>query len=220
MTLFRSLRPMLLTAAVLLLARPALAGPPLLCFPFEIGAAKSLPVGTGGWESTDPRYDASQVVEDTLALLTPQTPIIVRMETLRRATLYAAKKPGLANALLDRLQERAAIANANAPLAMFDFGYLAETYKQANHLFGGPMKAAQTIDGHNLVMKAAAFRNDPEVEFALAVMTRGNTQTRDEFRGHVTNVLKAAPNNPAIAANIDRQFGAEIASDSSLRSLR
>jgi hypothetical protein len=46
-------------AAALLLAQPALAGPPLLCFPFEIGTAASLPVGTGGWESIDRSYDAA-----------------------------------------------------------------------------------------------------------------------------------------------------------------
>src|SRR5260221_4326546 len=60
----------LAAAALLVVARPALAGPPLLCFPFDIGAAKSLPMGPQGWESVDPRYNVSHLVDDTLALLT------------------------------------------------------------------------------------------------------------------------------------------------------
>src|SRR6185295_6706757 len=77
-------------AAALFAARPALAGPPLLCFPFDIGAARSLPMGAGNWHATDPAYNVAHLVDDTLALLTPQTPVLVRMETLRRATIYAA----------------------------------------------------------------------------------------------------------------------------------
>src|SRR4029450_6676708 len=190
------------TAAAVLLARPALAGPPLLCFPFEIGTAKSLPVGGADWHAIDPRYDASRLVDDTLAVLTPQTPVIVRMETLRRATLYAAKNPTLADALLTRLQDRATVPSADAALAGFDFGYLAETYKQATHLFGGPMKAAQGIDGYNLVVKASMIRGDPAMEFALAVMTRGNTRVADAYRTHLAHAVKAAPTDPSIQANL------------------
>src|SRR5213593_3464326 len=90
----------LAAAALLVLARPALAGPPLLCFPFEIGAARSLPMGTSGWRATDPRYDVSHLVADTVALLGPETPVIVHMETLRRATIYAATNPAVAEQLL------------------------------------------------------------------------------------------------------------------------
>jgi hypothetical protein len=206
-----TVRLLLLTAAFALsLASPALAGPPLLCFPFEIGSARSLPVGTGGWESIDPRYDASRLTDDTLALLTPETPIVVRMETLRRATLYAARTPAQAAVLLDRLQQRATVSNADTALAVFDFGYLAETYKQATHLFGAPMKAAQAVNGYRLVEKAAALRDDPAIAFALAVMTRGNTRIADAYRAHVAAVLKAAPSHPAIAANLERQFGGDL----------
>lgn len=194
------------TTAAVLLARPALAGPPLLCFPFEIGNAKTLPIGTGGWHAVDPRYDSSHLIEDTLAFLTPQTPIVVRMETLRRATLYAAKDRQLADALLTRLQDRATVPDANAALAVFDFGYLAETYKQADFLFGGPMKTAQGIDGYNLVMKASAMRGDPAMQFALAVITRGNTKTAGAYRTHLAEMIKAAATDPSIQANLSK-FG-------------
>lgn len=210
MTIRTAARLLLIAAAALCVARPALAGPPLLCFPFEIGAAQSLPVGTAGWESTDPRYDASHVVEDTLALLTPGTPVIVRMETLRRATLYASRNRDRGVALLDALKQRAAVPDANAPLAVFDFGYLVETYKQATHLFGSPMQAAHAIDGYSLVAKASAMRGDPQMEFALAVMTRDRTKGADVYRAHLANVVKAAPSDPAIEANLGRQFGSDL----------
>ena len=42
----RSTRPLLVLALVAFVASPALAGPPLLCFPFNIGPATSLP-----WEN-------------------------------------------------------------------------------------------------------------------------------------------------------------------------
>ena len=205
------LRPLLMAlTAALIVARPALAGPPLLCFPFEIGSARSLPVGSGSWHAIDPAYDTSRVAEDTLALLTPETPIVARMETLRRATLYAAKNPAQASLLLDRLQQRAAIPGAAVSLALFDFGYLVETYKQATYLFGSPMKAAQNIDGYNLVAKASALRGDPAIEFALAVMTRGNTRTADVYRVHLARAVKAAATNPAIEVNLTKQFGDDL----------
>src|SRR5262245_43323488 len=115
--------------AAILVAAPAFAGPPLLCFPFEIGSARSLPMGTGSWQAVDRSYDASHLVADTIALLTPQTPVVVRMETLRRATVYAAKNPQFAEALLAALEVRAGHADATVGYAVFDFGYLAETYK-------------------------------------------------------------------------------------------
>src|SRR5262245_19200448 len=86
--------------ASLLVTAPVFAGPVLLCFPFDIGTARSLPIGGGDWHAIDTRYDIARLTDDTLALLTPDTPIVVRMETLRRATLYAAKNADQAKQLL------------------------------------------------------------------------------------------------------------------------
>jgi hypothetical protein len=63
----------------------AQAGPPLICHPIEIGQAKSLPwveFNHGG--RTD--YDLKNLSRDTLTILDSHTPVLVRMETLRRAT--------------------------------------------------------------------------------------------------------------------------------------
>src|SRR5690606_35861288 len=87
------LRRFVALALLALLPTLALAGPPLICHPFDIVTARSLPIGPadGGWSATDPTYDRSQLVADTLALLTPATPTLVRMETMRRATMYVEK---------------------------------------------------------------------------------------------------------------------------------
>ena len=78
-----SLRGALLAAA-LLFSSAAFAGPPLLCHPFDIGGAASLPWGKG-WNVADRQYDTRRLSADTLGLLGAQTPVIARMETLRRA---------------------------------------------------------------------------------------------------------------------------------------
>ncbi|MBI3400409.1 MAG: hypothetical protein HY048_03220 [Acidobacteria bacterium] len=122
---------LLAAAALLVLARPALAGPPLLCFPFDIGAAKSLPMAADAaknWRATDPKYDVSHLVADTLALLVARTPTMIRMETLRRATVYASTNPKVAGALTAALKER---DEARAPMAAFDYGYFVEASRQA-----------------------------------------------------------------------------------------
>ena len=93
-------------ALALTVATPALAGPPLLCHPFDIGAAKSLPWdGKAGWSQGRADYPLKQLVADTEAILQPGTPVIVRMETLRRAAIYASQDPTVASAL-DRHADR------------------------------------------------------------------------------------------------------------------
>src|SRR5207247_8015989 len=87
--------------AVLTLAMPALAGPPFNCHVFDIGSAKSLPWGEqNNWLATRDDYNVAHVVADTEALLTPSTPVLVRMETLRRASIYASRDRAAAEQLV------------------------------------------------------------------------------------------------------------------------
>src|SRR3954453_6166111 len=122
---------LLAIALVTAVVGPALAGPPLVCVPYDIGTARSLPWDADGhaWKGMRADYRVSQLTGDTLALLTPGTPIIVRMETLRRAALYATRNTGIARDLLTTLLDRAKSKGADS-LASFDAGYLLETYKQ------------------------------------------------------------------------------------------
>ena len=87
----RSVIGILTLVALAATADVALAGPPLLCHPFDIGTAKSLTWDNShGWQGRVGATNMKTLVADTEALLTPDTPVIVRMETLRRAALYAS----------------------------------------------------------------------------------------------------------------------------------
>lgn len=190
---------------LLLAASPRLtfAGPPLLCFPFEIGSAKTLPMGTGGWHSIDPAYDISRLVDDTISLLAPDTPVIVRMETLRRATVYAADNPAIGAALLAKLEARA--KQGTDVMAVFDFGYAAETFKQARPMFKTPIPAVDGIDGYTLVQIAIAKRPNPAMEFAAAVITQDRARS-GEHRAHLERATAGAKQDSTLAANLKSHF--------------
>src|SRR5260221_2133493 len=170
-----------LIAAMLSLACVAQAGPPLICHTIEIGQAKSLPWISHSWNlSGGETYDTKNLVRDTLEILAPDTPVLVRMETLRRATLYARKDPVAAKELRARLQARAATAESSGhpdALAWFDVGYLAETYKQWigqkwMRFSADEQNPAAGVDGYAMVKKALALRtSDPQMEFAGALIT-------------------------------------------------
>ena len=189
-----------LAAATLLTARPALAGPPLVCFPFDVGSARTLPMGPNGWHDTDRTYDVSRLIDDTIALLGPSTPVIVRMETLRRATLYAGTNPTIAAALLAKLEARAAARQPDVALAVFDFGYLVETYRQAALMFKNTLPSVETIDGYGLVQKAYAFQRDAEIAFASAIIAA--SPKRADFDAHRRDALAGAKTDALLSANI------------------
>jgi hypothetical protein len=207
-----------LAAALLFLAGTAIAGPPLICHAVDIGTANSLPWTSSGWNlSGQETYDVSHLVPDTLALLAPGTPVLVRMETLRRATLYAQKRTAIAKELLMRLEARTR-ENPKDALAAFDFGYLAECYKQASWLTqhtdwlkatggGGNARAnvAMKIDGYEWVRKAIALRgSDPQMEFAAALMTTEGA--RSEHDRHLQNAMAGAKADALLARNLASRF--------------
>jgi hypothetical protein len=165
-----------MAVAAMLIAQPAFAGPPLLCFPFEIGQARTLPMSPmakRNWHAIDPTYDVSHLIDDTMALLMPHSPVMVRMETIRRATIYASVHPRIAVALLERLQDRARVPAPTVALAVFDFGYLVETYKEARYMFSEPIPALDQIDGYQLVLKASALQNDAAMQQAARLIVEG-----------------------------------------------
>ena len=203
--------------AVLCLANIAQAGPPLICHTIEIGRAKSLPWISHSWNlSGGENYDFKNLVRDTLDILGPDTPVLVRMETLRRATLYARKDPVVAKELIARLYARASSAESSGhpdALAWFDAGYLAETYKQwigknMPHMTDGmrmdPNPAAG-VDGYALVKKALALRGaDPQMEFAAALITLSGPQ--EEHRQHAQKAIAGAKNDSLLAQNLATPF--------------
>jgi hypothetical protein len=201
-------------AALVLFATvsPALAGPPLLCHPFDIGDARSLP-WDGGWSEGRRDYDVASLVADTEAVLVPATPVIVRMETLRRAALYASRDATVARRLLAMVNDRAAAAGrAGAPLAMalFDAGYLAATYRQISDLRGdgGLGARSQTIahvigaaDGGSLIDRSVAMRpDDGAIRFAAALVAASGD--RAAYARHAAKAREGADRDPLLAKNI------------------
>ena len=145
-TAARWLGPCVALAATLLIAQDANAGPPLICHPFTTDDAPSLPwTSERTWRATEPHYDVGRLTADTLALLGPATPVIARMETLRRATIYAATSPQAAAELLNAMLQRAKTPARDpevAALVEFDAGYLIESYRQQSEIDKTDMLAA------------------------------------------------------------------------------
>lgn len=200
--------------AALTVATPVFAGPPLLCHPFEIGSARSLPWdGTKAWFQGVSGYDVSGLLADTDALLTPATPVIVRMETLRRAAIYASRDRQVAERLLARLTERARASetagHADA-LAFLDAAYLTGAFREIGMLDQTPefrdraamMRAlVADRDAYTLVKKSlAASPNTPAIEFAAALIA--SDSSRDAYLAHAQKARAGAKADALLARNI------------------
>jgi hypothetical protein len=203
-----------LVSAVLCFASIAQAGPPLICHTIEIGQAKSLPWIAHNWNlSGSENYDTKNLARDTLDILGPDTPVLVRMETLRRATLYARQDPLAAKELLAKLHARATSPESSGhpdALAWFDVGYLAETYKQWigqswMRVSKDEQNPAAGVDGYALVKKAIGLHgSDPQMEFAAALITLAGPQ--EEHRQHTLKAIAGAKADALLAQNLATHF--------------
>jgi hypothetical protein len=196
-----------LTAGIVVffaLTTAAFAGPPLICHAIAIGQAKTLPWVDLNYHKGDGGYDLQNLSHDTLAILDSNASVLVHMETLRRATIYARQGPQVAKQLITQLQARAMKSEgAHAALAWFDLGYLAETYKQ--WMPEGQPNPARGVNGYELVKKAIRARGfDPEMEFAAALITLGGPV--DAHRDHVQKAMIGAKSDPLLAQNLASTF--------------
>jgi len=198
------------------LQQAALAGPPLICHPYDIGNARSLPWGGSAWRQVDRNYNINKLVDDTLALLTPDSPVLVRMETLRRATVYSlmptadrtiaspVQDAGVARALLSSLKDRIPNPGVKSDkkltaLALFDYGYLVESYKQAGDGSQGP-RLAGGVDGYGMIVKAIALGGgDPAMEFAAAL---AKADKAGSHMPHLQRAAAGAPEGSLLAKNL------------------
>lgn len=208
------IRSVVLSAALVALATPAVAGPPLLCHPYDTGNARSLPWdGTRGWSGDLPDYKLERLIADTDALLTPSTPVIARMETLRRASLYASRDRAIARELLARLVARAKAAEAKgAPdaLAWLDAAYVAGAFHQISMLGNSAgfrdravaaREALGDLDAYALVQRSIAARpEDPALHFAAALIA--SDRNRDAYRTHAEKARKGVSQDALLARNI------------------
>jgi hypothetical protein len=202
-----SIRSLIVVAAVVLFATPALAGPPLICHPFQTDGGKLIAWGTGsGWNTPDRSYDINKLVADTTAVLTTEAPILTRMENIRRATIYASRDPQVANELLKAVIARALSTSTNSA-AWFDAGYLIESYKQAVHIRDNRKPELRAwaavdetikVDGYNWVKKAMSMTSaSAEMEFAASLMTQGSIAST-----HRAKAIAAAGKGSLLAKNL------------------
>ena len=64
----RSIQFVLSLFVIVALAISAIAGPPLICHPFEIGEAKSIAWNGQQWRDVKMDYDLNQLVPDVMAI--------------------------------------------------------------------------------------------------------------------------------------------------------
>lgn len=211
-----------LLAAALLFSSAAFAGPPLLCHPFDTGGAASLPWGST-WNGADRRYDTTRLTADTLGLLTAQTPVIARMETLRRAAIYASADGARLRDLAGSLEARVAAAKSPAQeaLALFDAGYFAETLQDIARLQGYDMPGVGKVDvaavrgllakgdGSLRIAEAIKLRgDDPALRFAAALVAAAD-QRKGDYNSHARLARAGANGDRLLARNIGQVAAAD-----------
>lgn len=202
--------------ATLALVPAAVAGPPLLCHPFDTAGARSLPWGGGGWRDLRADYDVRQLASDTEALLGADTPVIARMETLRRAAIYASRDGKVAGNLLGRLEARVKRAGGvqSRAMARFDLGYFDETLEEVVRLQGYDMPGigrvdvsglralSSRIDGGAEVEAVLALRpRDPALRFAAALIAAAD-ERRGDYVAHARAARAGASADRLVALNL------------------
>lgn len=183
-------RTFALVASMVMFASPALAGPPLLCFPYEIGSAKSLPWGSDAFKKHKD-YDIAKLEDDTLALLKAEKSALVRMETIRRAALYLDKDSGRAGnfalKLLAIAKDAEAAGKPNAA-AWFDAGFAGATFTQNGCHIKGLMVTEKGPVGYEEIKKALAITpDDAAMQFGAALVAFDHNQAA--FKTHIQKAL-------------------------------
>lgn len=207
-------------ALLLTLALPlqTLAGPVLICHAYDIGDAKSLPWAGKEWRDVQRNYDLNHLVDDTLSCLAPNTPVLVRMETIRRAMIYAewakvdhkvnyaARDHRVTMTLFERLKARAdAAERAGKPdaLAMFDVGYFIESWR---NVADSRSQSLPQMNGYDWITKASALRkHDATMEFAAALITSMRTDKTAQQQ-HLQKALAGTAEGSLLARNLVRFF--------------
>jgi hypothetical protein len=191
---------------VVLVAGPALAGPPLICHTYSIGNDTSLPWGTdkNSWSSLDPKYDVRNLANDTLKLLDSGKPLLTRMETLRRAAVYSGKDTAAGLELANRLMARALTPETkgeNNSLALFDAGYFVESMKQMSHI--SKVTLFTDVDGYDWAKRSLPGLQDKlAAEYALGLMNSESSWPN----GHIRRAVIGAQEGSLLAENLMKHF--------------
>jgi len=203
------LQALVLVPAVLLaVVLPAVAGPPLICHPLEIGDAESLPGAPTGWQAWKAPYDTRHLLRDTCRLLGPDTPVIVRMETIRRAVLHTRNDPAALRELGEFFQRRADPASRKdgpEALSLFDYGYFVGVFHQFRWILEDEAPPKIEESAYALVTRAIELRGgDSEMELAAALLSV--EPRRESLDDHIRNAASGAEPGSLLAINVLQQF--------------
>ncbi|TAH37059.1 MAG: hypothetical protein EYC70_08750 [Planctomycetota bacterium] len=185
-------------------------GPPAICFPLDIGEAKSLPWNTGDAFGALKDYDLGRLVADTVAILDASDDPLVHMETIRRAALYLerGKKSGdVVEKLLAELRRRIVdgelagvggtpTAQPVMGLRWFDLGYAQGALLQ--------MGSLEKADPEPALEKAALLRpGDAARELGSALATWGMPGKGKRHLDHLHKAVElASPADVRLRRNI------------------
>jgi len=198
----------LATGAALGAFAPSFSGPPLICIEYECDASEQLPMGDGPLQ---PRqgYDRDRLVPDAIRHLDGATHVIERMETIRRAAIYANRSKDASGQLMSRLAWRALDAESTGDRrayadALFDAGFFAATIEQLDRRFSDAPGRAAGIAGFAWIGRAADLTGDPAMHFAAAIAAHPvmNDSKRALFERHIVLAAPGAEADPVLANNL------------------
>jgi hypothetical protein len=195
-----------LTVTVMAFAISALGGPPLICHTYSIGNDASLPAGADktSWNNPDPKYDTRMLASDTLGLLDSSKSLLTRMETLRRAAVYAGKDRAAGLELAGHLIARALaseVKGQNDSLALFDAGYFVESTKQMSHITR--VSTLASIDGYDWVKRSLPGLQDKlAAEYALGLIKADSSWPNE----HMQRAIAGAQPGTLLAQNLVKHF--------------
>lgn len=214
---------------------PRVAGPPLLCFPLDVGGAATLPFGGEGF---DVKCDLSteEVVKRARALLAKSDDALIHMETLRRTTIWfmsRVERPNRGDGdriagdardaqAADRFRaalseatllaasalDEAAAAKRREALRWFDLGYFEAAARQ-----GGVLEAEHA---HDFLEKAARLApDDVTLRFgvALAEYFPVDEKSGKAWAGHMAAVLDAKAPPELVKKNAVATLGVFLHAD-------
>src|SRR5262249_8496708 len=131
----------------------------------------------------------------------PGTTVLARMETMRRAAIYAASDHEAGRQLLEALRGRT--STATSALSYFDYGYFAATLKQMEWRYKEDLSGG--VDGYALVRKALMLNpGSGEMQFAAAVIA--SSPNRPAERQEHLERARQAKGDALLAQNLASHF--------------
>ncbi|MFN0131644.1 MAG: hypothetical protein ACKVW3_03790 [Phycisphaerales bacterium] len=189
---------LVVAAAVGMMAASAVAGPPLLCFPYQCDETVSL-------AETKRGKDHDGLVERTIKSLDEAKTTLGKMETIRRAVTAVGDNAALAHRLHERLLARALDASAeqkDAAGALFVAGMWVATITQAGAKLDGEPGERYNMAGMAWVERAIEMDpGDAAKSFGAAVIAAD--KDRSIAQKHLKRAVAGAEQGSALARSIE-----------------